>query len=140
MTSGNGRIELAAPQREPKGPPAELWRLRWRLVTPSGLEIVSAWTPETRYPSITETMAEFRGRIVRLDIEGEAIADRKQARFFSSAGDLVASLSYKAWGSLAGGRQVLGGIEVEDITGRAVLILRDGTSYVEDKKRVANHD
>lgn len=121
-------------------PPTNLWKLRWRIITTGGLTINSAWTPETAYPSIKETLREFGGRIATLAIDGVHLYDGTSLTFLRCPGDALASLSFKGMASVASGRSLTAGIEVEDLEGTRYLVLRDGTVYVEEKElsRVAN--
>lgn len=127
-------IELKAkPSRLDKVPVA-LWSLRWRIVTDSGLQITSAFLPETKYPSIESTLREFAGRIESVFIDGRHMYEKQASTFLRCPGDVFASLSYKALHNAISGRQATIGIEVEDVEGTRYLVLRDGTVYVEERK------
>lgn len=124
-------IELLAKRATLISQPVNLWALRWRLVTDDGMSIQSAWTPETRYPLISETLAEFEGRVAYLAIDGRNIFDGTSFTMLRCPGDQVVGISFKVFGSFASGREFIGGIEVETVLGERYLVLRDGTIHVE---------
>lgn len=127
-----GRIEIVAPERTLRGVPANLWALRWRLKTTGNLVVVSSWLPETRYPCLAETLAEFAGRIEAVAIDGKSLYEDTKTTFLTCPGDSFQALSYKAFGSFAAGRDVVGGIELAAVSGDRYLVLRDGTVHVEE--------
>jgi hypothetical protein len=135
-------IELNAAKARLASMPANIWALRWRIKTITGVEIVSAWTPETRYPSIQGTFLEFGGQIESLYIDGLNYFGQQVTTFARFPGYSLASISYKAMGFVRRGRTNIVGIEVEDIEGLRYLILRDGTIYSEERAggNVANNN
>lgn len=134
-------IELHVKQSEMLRLPAHLWALRWRIITETGLVITSSWTPETRYPSIRETVREFGGRIEKVIIEGKNLATREVTPFLSCPGDEFGLLSFKAMGITGQPGVAVIGIEVEDVDGIKYLVLRDGTVFVEERAvDVANNN
>lgn len=120
--------------------PVNLWSLRWRIITRTGMHITSAWLPETEYPSIKKTLHEFAGHVEALFIDGRHNFEKQSATFLRCPGDALASLSYKMLHSALSGRQAIIGIEVEDVEGTRYLVLRDGNVHIEERKgeHVAN--
>lgn len=133
-------IELGVPRQRCLNVPENIWALRWRIRATSGIFVSSAWTPEMRYPSITAILEEFEGRIDWLAIDGKNLYDGQTATFIRLPGHLLESLSYKMFGAFhAMGRDIVGGIDVELVTGERYLMLRNGTAHVEESPaHVAN--
>lgn len=127
-------IEFGAPRRQLTEPqPENVWQLRWRVMCKDGVSAQSAWTPEMRYPSITAVLEEFEGRVAWLAIDGRSVKTGEPATFLRVPGHLLDTLSYKMFGAFnAGERDVVGGIEVESVTGERYLVLRNGTIHVEE--------
>ena len=122
-------VRINAAQRPIKSAPVHIFKLRWRITTKNGLTISSSWTPETRYPSFTETMKELEGKIDRVHIDGINIYDKSSITFISCNGSGFKTLSYKS-GFIRGQLPEVIGIEVEDVEGGHYLVLRDGNVNV----------
>ena len=127
-------MQITAKLRPLTAPPRALFRLRWRIKTAGVLDVVSAWTPQTRYPLIGETFAEHEGRITSVAIDAERVGTRDRKQLLSCPGARFKKLSYKGMLSLSVGRTMTIGIEVEDVDGNRFLVLRDGTVHVEEAK------
>lgn len=128
-------IELSIKRTKMEKLPIEpIWSLRWRIIAENGIQVTSSWLPETRYPSIRETLQEFGGNIRGLFIDGKHGASGEITNFLRCPGAEVASLTFKAMGiSGSRGPSPVIGIEVEDVDGVKYLVLRDGTVFVEER-------
>lgn len=126
-------IQLNAPSTSLAAPPANVFALRWRISTKSGVSVHSNWTPEVRYPSISETLQEFDGQIQSIFIDGTRLDREEKVTFLRCPGSAFQAISYKMMHSAAAGRTIVAGIEVEDVNGQKYLVLRDGTVFVEGK-------
>lgn len=133
-------IQLNAPTKELRAVPLDLWKLRWRIQSVDGVTLASSWLPETRYPSLSETLKEFADRIGKVYIDGIHRHTGEKQTLLTCSGWGFVGLSYKAFMLATSGRTVVGGLEVETVEGTRYLVLRDGTVHVEERKtkHVAN--
>lgn len=122
-------------------PPDLVWKLRWRIITGSGLVIAAAWTPETRYPSLSLTLEEFAHTIGSVHVDGINLTTGDKMTFLSCPGDHFAALSYKGHHKFGSSHTIVSGIELRDRDNTTYLVLRDGTVYTEEAQaHVANND
>lgn len=129
-------MQLAEPSnvvKMPLGLPKRVFQLRWRLTATDGTVIRSDWTPEVRFPSIRLVMQEFGDRIAEVAIEGKGFKANGGV-FLRADGPLVKGISYKFMGSLNGGKPEVIGIQLDDVTGRTYLVMRDGNVILEEKR------
>ena len=126
-------ILLDAPRDTVRGLPPDLWKLRWRLLTTTGLTITSSWTPETRYPSMSETFGEFKDHVAEVFVDAVHRYEGTRATLLRCPGHVFKGITYKGMGS-ASGRAATIGIEIEDHEGNRYLVLRNGKIHVEERK------
>ncbi len=120
-------VQFNAPSSEIVGLPKNLMRLRWRITSTSGVSVSSAWIPETRFPSLSKTIEEFKGKIGSFYVDAEEVNTARKYTLFRIEGAAFKKAEYKGMGSLNLGYSIVAGFEIVDNDGTTYLILRDGT-------------